>query len=73
MAVTMVIGNANEIMDSIFSPSNTMASIIANEFAEATDTIHVASLVEIALLLLLVTLVINVVGRYIVNRLNVVN
>ena len=63
----------NKIMDSIFSPSNTMASIIANEFAEATDTLYVASLVEIGLLLLLVTLVINVVGRYIVNRLNVVN
>jgi len=73
MAVTMVIGNANKIMDSIFSPSNTMASVIANEFAEATDTLHVGSLVEIGLLLLLVTLVINAVGRYIVNRLNVVN
>lgn len=73
MAVTMVIGNANRIMDSIFSPSNTMASIIANEFAEATDTLYVASLIEIGLLLLLVTLVINAVGRYIVNRLNVVS
>ena len=73
MAVTMVIGNANKIMDSIFSPSNTMASIIANEFAEATDTLHVASLVEIGLLLLVVTLVINVVGRYIVNRMSVVS
>jgi len=73
MAVTMVIGNANKIMDSIFSPSNTMASIIANEFAEATDTLYVASLVEIGLLLLFVTLVINAVGRYIVNKLNVVS
>ena len=73
MAVTMVIGNANKIMDSIFSPSNTMASVIANEFAEATDTLYVGSLVEIGLLLLLVTLVINAVGRYIVNRLNVVS
>lgn len=73
MAVTMVIGNANKIMDSIFSPSNTMASIIANEFAEATDTIYVASLVEIGLILLLVTLVINVIGRYIVKKFSVVN
>jgi len=73
MAVTMVIGNANRIMDSIFSPSNTMASIIANEFAEATDTLYVASLVEIALMLLFVTLVINAVGRYIVNKLSVVS
>ena len=71
MAVTMVIGNSNMLPDNIFSPSNTMASIIANEFTEATDKVYVASLIEIALLLMLVTLVINVIGRYIINRMSV--
>lgn len=71
MAVTMVIGNSNRLPESIFSPSNTMASIIANEFTEATDKVYVASLIEIALLLMLVTLVINVIGRYIINYMSV--
>ncbi len=71
MAVTMVIGNSNRMPDSLFSPSNTMASVIANEFTEATDAVYVASLVEIGLLLLLVTLVINVIGTFIINKLTV--
>ncbi|HEC83554.1 MAG TPA: phosphate ABC transporter permease subunit PstC, partial [Firmicutes bacterium] len=71
MAVTMVIGNSNFLPKSIFSPANTMASIIANEFAEATDDIHLASLVEIGLLLFGVTMVINIVGRYIIHRASV--
>ena len=68
MAVTMVIGNANILPTSIFSPANTMASIIANEFAEATDKIYVSSLIEIGLLLMMVTLVISLIGRYIMYR-----
>jgi phosphate transport system permease protein len=68
MAVTMVIGNANMLPTSIFSPANTMASIIANEFAEATDKIYVSSLIEIGLLLMMVTLVISLIGRYIMYR-----
>lgn len=71
MAVTMVIGNANALPESIFSPANTMASIIANEFAEATDTVYIASLIEIGLLLMLVTLVINLIGRYIIQKMSV--
>ena len=71
MAVTMVIGNSNFLPKSIFSPSNTMASVIANEFAEATETIYLSSLVEIGLLLFLVTMVINVIGKYITNRMSV--
>lgn len=73
MAVTMVIGNSNNMPTGIFSPANTMASIIANEFAEATDKVYVASLIEVGLLLLLVTLVINLIGRYIISKTGMAN
>jgi phosphate transport system permease protein len=68
MAVTMVIGNANEIPSSLLGPGNTMASIIANEFSEATGALHTASLIEMGLYLLLITAVINLLGRWIINR-----
>jgi phosphate transport system permease protein len=70
MAVTMVIGNTNVLPNSIFSPANTMASVIANEFAEATDELHLSALIEIGLLLFLVTLIINVIGKQVINRLS---
>jgi phosphate transport system permease protein len=68
MAVTMVIGNSPEIKASLFAPSYTMASVIANEFAEATGDIHLASLAEVGLLLFAVTLVLNVIARLLVWR-----
>lgn len=68
MAVTMVIGNSNFIPKSIFDPSNTMASVIANEFTEATGELYLSSLIEIGLLLFLLTLIINFSGRLIINR-----
>lgn len=68
MAVTMVIGNANNIPSSIFDPGNTMASVIANEFTEATGDIYLSALVEIGLLLFLVTTVINIVGKMVINK-----
>jgi phosphate transport system permease protein len=71
MAVTMVIGNSNFIPKGIFSPANTMASVIANEFAEATETIYVSSLVEIGLLLFAVTTVVNIAGRHIIKKTSV--
>jgi phosphate transport system permease protein len=71
MAVTMVIGNANFLPQSIFSPGNTMASVIANEFAEATGRIYLSSLIEIGLLLFLVTMVINVIGKYVIKKVSV--
>jgi len=71
MAVTMIIGNANIIPESIFSPGNTMASVIANEFIEATEPIYLSSLIEIGLLLFLVTTIINIIGRYIVKKISV--
>jgi phosphate transport system permease protein len=71
MAVTMVVGNANNLPLSIFAPGNTMASIIANEFTEATGKVYLASLVEIALVLFVVTAIINIVGRMIINKFTV--
>jgi len=71
MAVTMVIGNTNQLPTSLFSPANTMASVIANEFTEATSDIYLSALIAIAFLLFLVTTIINIIGRYIIKRLSV--
>lgn len=66
MAVTMVIGNRAEIGMSIFSPAQTMASVIANEFAEATSDVHLAALAEIGLVLFAVTFIINAIARVVI-------
>ena len=71
MAVTMVIGNSNLLPRSIFSPGNTMASVIANEFTEATGRLHLSSLLEIGLLLFLVTTVVNIMGRYVIKKVSI--
>jgi len=71
MAVTMVIGNSNFLPKSIFSPGNTLASVIANEFAEATGRLYLSSLIEIGLLLFLVTMIINIIGKYIIRKVSV--
>jgi phosphate transport system permease protein len=68
MAVTMVIGNTSMIPDSIFAPGNTMASVIANEFTEADHTIYLSALIELGLVLFLVTVVINMIGKRIIKR-----
>jgi phosphate transport system permease protein len=68
MAVTMVIGNSNRLTLNILSPGNTMASLIANEFTEATGDVYLASLVEIALLLFAISALINVAGKLIISR-----
>ncbi len=68
MAVTMVVGNSNFLPKSIFSPANTMASVIANEFTEATEKLYLSSLIEIGLLLFIVTTIVNVLGRYIIKK-----
>jgi len=67
LAVTLVIGNSVKIPDNIFAPAYTMASVIANQFNEATG-IHRAALIEVALILLVMTFVINVVARLLVWR-----
>lgn len=68
MAVTMVIGNSARISASLFSPSNTMASVIANEFVEATSRLYISSLIEIGLLLLAVSVIINIAARFFIWR-----
>jgi phosphate transport system permease protein len=66
MAVAMVIGNNNRISASPFSPAQTMSSLLANEFAEANGDLHRGALVEVALILLVMSLTFNIVARYLV-------
>jgi phosphate transport system permease protein len=66
MAVTMLIGNRPEIAKSLFAPGYTMASVIANEFSEATDDLYLSALVEIGLVLLIVTVIVNACARLLV-------
>jgi phosphate transport system permease protein len=68
MAVTMVIGNTSLIPKSIFAPGNTMASVIANEFTEADHPVYLSALIELGLVLFLVTVVINMVGKRLTKR-----
>jgi phosphate transport system permease protein len=63
MAVTMVIGNTPQISLSLLSPAYTMPSVIANEFAEASSKLQSAALMEVGLLLLVITLIINILAR----------
>lgn len=67
IAVTMVIGNRDEIPRSIFSPAYTLASKIANEFSEATGTLYPSALIELGLVLILVTLTVNLVALLLVR------
>src|SRR5947209_7429599 len=66
MAVTMVIGNRAEIAKSLFAPGYTMASVIANEFAEAPDELYRSALIEIGLALFLLTIIVNACARLLV-------
>jgi phosphate transport system permease protein len=66
MAVTMVIGNHPDISKSLFAPANTLASVIAGEFSEATTDIYLSALIEIGLALFLVTIVVNAIARLMV-------
>lgn len=68
MAVTMVIGNTSLMPTSIFSPGNTMASVIANEFTEADTNVYFSALIELGLVLFAVTVVINMIGKRLINR-----
>jgi phosphate transport system permease protein len=68
MAVTMVIGNSSQGNFSLLVPGYTMSSIIANEFAEATSQLHLQALVEIGLILFILTLLLNMVARFLVWR-----
>lgn len=63
IATTMVIGNRPEIAVSLFAPSYTLASVIANEFTEATSDIYLSALIELGLLLLIVSIIVNALAR----------
>jgi len=72
MAVTVLIGNtsaiANSFKEIFFGPGNTMASVIANEFAEADHTLYLSALIELGLVLFFVTVIINLIGKRIITR-----
>jgi phosphate transport system permease protein len=66
IAVTMVIGNHPDILKNLFAPGYTLASVIANEFTEATGDLYLSALIEIGLALFLVTIVVNAIARLMV-------
>jgi phosphate transport system permease protein len=68
MAVTMVIGNSPQISASLFEPAYTIASVLAANFAEATDELYLSALIEIGLVLFLVTFVVNAFAKLLVSR-----
>ena len=68
MAVTMLIGNRHELSASLFAPGYTMASLIANEFSEATSDIHLSALMAVGFVLLVITLIVNAGARMLVRR-----
>ena len=71
MTVTMLIGNTNNIPNSITSTGNSMASIIANQFGEADD-LRLSSLIAIGLILFLITAIINMIGKIMIKRARIV-
>lgn len=68
MAVTFVIGNAHKITASLLSPSNTIASTLANEFSEATTPLYISSLIELGLILFLITTTILALAKFMLWR-----
>ena len=68
MAVTMVIGNRAELSLSLFDPSATMASVLANEYTEASGDLYLAALSEIGLLLFATTMLLNLIARLLIVR-----
>ena len=68
MAVTMVIGNGMKMPKTLFDPANTLASAIANQFLEATSPVYIASLIQLALILFVIAIIINIAARVILRR-----
>jgi phosphate transport system permease protein len=69
MAITMVIGNRPEVSSSLFSPGYTLASVIANEFTEATTDLYLSALFELGLVLLAVTILVNILAQLMLRTL----
>ena len=68
MAVTFVIGNANRLSASLFAPGNSIASTLANEFAEADPTLHIPALYSLGLILFVITFVVLAIAKVLTNR-----
>jgi phosphate transport system permease protein len=68
MAVTMVIGNRPEVAASLLAPGYTMAAVLANEFTEATSDLYVDTLIQIGLVLFVITILVNAIGRLILYK-----
>ena len=66
MAITMVIGNSPQISASLFEPANTIASVLAANFAEATDELYLSALIEMGLVLFLVTFIVNAFAKVLI-------
>ncbi len=66
MAITMIIGNRPQISASLFDPAYTIASVIANEFTEATGDLYLSALVEMGLILFLVTFIVNGLAKLLI-------
>jgi phosphate transport system permease protein len=69
MAVTLVIGNVIQLPKDIFSPGNTLASVIASQFTEASGSLHLSAMIELALVLFILTTIINALSHQIIIRL----
>jgi len=70
MAVTFVIGNTNSIPNSLLGPAQTLSSLIANEFGEASEPFHESAVLAIAVLLIVIAVLVNVVARALVWSVN---
>jgi phosphate transport system permease protein len=68
MALAMLVGGVNSISVSLFSPGNTLAALLANNFPEANTTESISVLMYAALILMAITLAINVLGAWILQR-----
>ena len=68
MAVTFVIGNANRLSSSLFAPGNSIASTLANEFAEADPVLHVPALFALGLILFVITFIVLALSKWLVAR-----
>jgi len=71
MAVAMLVGNSNRLPFTLFGPAATMPSVIVNEFREAVENLHLASLMAVGFYLFLISLVVNLVAAYVQLRLSV--
>ncbi len=69
MAVTMVIGNSDQISVSLLNPGNTIPALLANQFPEASDPLHIGALMYLSLILFALTLAVNIAANFVVRAL----